>query len=129
MCVPTLKESVVLTNLIECKDIVTQKANKGNTVVITDRTKYLEGIKSLLSDSSKFMPLPTDEGKWLNCIINLENKLKDCLKVLKNEETISEKEFDNICPVGTTPDILYGNPKVHEQSLTTLRNFELIYQQ
>ena len=121
MCVPTLKESVVLTNLIECKDIVTQKANKGNTVVITDRTKYLEGIKSLLSDSSKFI--------WLNCIINLENKLKDCLKVLKNEETISEKEFDNICPVGTTPDILYGNPKVHEQSLTTLRNFELIYQQ
>ena len=107
-------ESIALKNLIERKDIVIQKADKGNTVVITDHTKYLEGIKSLLSDSSKFMPLPIDEGKWLNYIINLENKLKDRFKVHKNEETISEKEFDDICPVGTTPGILYGNPKVHK---------------
>ena len=33
---------------------------------------------------------------------------------MKNEEKISEKEFDSICPVGTTPGILYGNPKVHQ---------------
>ena len=46
-----------------------------------------------------------DEGKWLNYIINLENKLKDRFK-----DQISEKEFDNICPVGTTPRTLYGNP-------------------
>ena len=45
-------ESIALKNLIECKDPVIQKSDKGNTVVITDRTKYLEGIKSLLSDSS-----------------------------------------------------------------------------
>ena len=43
-------------NLIERKDLVIQKASKGNTGVITDRTKYLEGIKSLRLDSSKFMP-------------------------------------------------------------------------
>ena len=46
-------EFIALKNLIERKDLV--KADKGNTVVITDRTKYLEGIKSLLSDSSKFI--------------------------------------------------------------------------
>ena len=107
-------ESIALRNLIELKDLVIQKADKVNTVVITDRTKYLEGIKSLLSDSSKFMPLPIDEGKWLNYIINLETKLKDRFKVLKNEEKISEKEFDNICLVGTTPGIPYRNPKVHK---------------
>ena len=56
------------------------------------------------------MPLPIDEGKWFYYIINLENKLKDRFKVLKNVEKISEKEFDNICPVGTTHGILYGNP-------------------
>ena len=77
ICLPTLKsysfdnvntnlseaESIALKHLTERKDLVIQKADKGNTVVITDRTKYLEGIKSLLSDSSKFMPLPIDEGK------------------------------------------------------------------
>ena len=48
-------ESIALKNLIERKDLVIQKAGKGNTVVITDRTKYLEGMKSLRLDSSKFM--------------------------------------------------------------------------
>ena len=42
----------------------------------------MEGMKSLLSDSSKFMQHPTDEGKWKNYIINLESKLKDRFKVL-----------------------------------------------
>ena len=39
-------EFLVLKNLIERKDLVLQKADKSNTVVITDCTKYLEGIKS-----------------------------------------------------------------------------------
>ena len=99
-------ESIALTNLIERKDIVIQKAGKGNTVVITDRTKFLEGIKYLLSDSIKLMPLPIGEGKWLNYIINLENKLKDCFEVLKNEGISSQKEFDNIFPVGTNHGII-----------------------
>ena len=95
-----------IKNLIERKDIVIQKADKDNPAVITGRTKYLEGIKSLLSDSSKFMQLPVDEGKWINCIINLESKLKDRFKVLKNV-------------------IL----KYIKQSLTTLRNIDQFYQQ
>ena len=72
------------------------------------------------------MPLPIDEGKWLNYIINLENKLKDRFKVLKNEEKFSEKEFDNICPVGTTPGILYGNPKVHKTVVNNTPKFRPI---
>ena len=66
-------------------------------------------------DSSKFIQLPIDERKWINYIINLESKLKDCFKVLKNGKKVSEKEFDSICPVGTMPGILYSNPKVHKQ--------------
>ena len=58
-------EFLALKNLIEHKDLVIQKEGKGNTVVITDSTKYLECIKSVLLDSSKFMQLPFDEGKWI----------------------------------------------------------------
>ena len=72
------------------------------------------------------MALPIDEVKWLNYIINLENKLKDRFKVLKNEEKISEKEFDNIYPVGTTPGILYGNPKVHKTVVNNTPKFRPI---
>ena len=49
---------MALKKLIECKGLVIQKIDKGNTVAITDRTKYTEEIKSLLSDSSKFIHLP-----------------------------------------------------------------------
>ena len=59
------------------------------------------------------MEIPSDADKWINNIINLESKLKDRFKVLNNEEKNSKKEFDSICPVGTTSKILYKNSKVH----------------
>ena len=71
-------------------------------------------------DSSKFMQLPFDKGKWINYIINLECKLKDYFKVLKDKKNISEKEFDSIFPVETMPNILKGNPKVLKQLLRAL---------
>ena len=37
-------ESIALKSLTEGKDLVIQKADKGNTV-ITEHTDYLEGIK------------------------------------------------------------------------------------
>ena len=72
------------------------------------------------------MQLPINEGKWLNYIVNLESELKDRSKVLKNEEKISEKEFDSICPVRTTPGILYGNPKVHKAVVNNTPKFRPI---
>ena len=60
-------------------------------MVFTESTKYLDRIKSLLSGSNKFMQLPIDGDKWINYIINLKSKLKNRLKVLKNEENISGK--------------------------------------
>ena len=56
-------ESIALKTLLEFKDLVTQNVSKGDTVVITKHTKYLEGIKSLLSDSSKLKQLPNDQVK------------------------------------------------------------------
>ena len=86
-------------------------------------TKYLEGVKSLLSDSSKYSQLLIDISKCINSIINLDNKLKDHFKILKNEEKISEKEFDSISQVGTTPGILHGNPKVHKTVVNSTPKF------
>ena len=96
-------------------------------MVIADRTKYSEGIKSLLLDCDKFMQLPIDEGKLINYIINLESKLKNCFKVLKNEEKFSEKESDGITPLELRPEFYPVFLKYIKQSLTKLRNFHLFY--
>ena len=75
------------------------------------------------------MSLPYDEGKWTNYIVDLKSKLNDRFKVLKNEENISEKEFDSIFPVGTTPGIFCSNPNVHKTVVNNTQNFDLFYQQ
>ena len=93
----TESESKALKELIRRKDLVIQKADKGNTVVITDRENYLKGIKSLLSDNTKFIPLNIDQSKWLNYIVNLEKKLKEHFKTLEKDNKISEDEFKSIC--------------------------------
>ena len=121
--------SIALIKLIESKDVVIQKADKGNAVVTTDRTKYLEEIKSLLSDSSKFMQLPVDEGKWKNYIINLESKLKDRFKVLKNEEKIQKKSLIVYAQLELALALYIVILKYIKQLLTTLPNFDLFYQQ
>ena len=77
-----------LKELIQCKELVIQKADKGNTVVITDRENYVKGIESLLSGNSKFKPLNIDKDKWLNYSVNLEKKLKEHFKTSKNNKKI-----------------------------------------
>ena len=69
------------------------------------------------------MQLPIDEDKWITQIIILESKLKDHFNVLKNEEKISEKEYDSIYTVGTLPGVSYGNPKVHETVVNNTPKF------
>ena len=51
----TESEFKSLKELIKSKDLVIQKVDKGNTVVITNRENYFKDMKSLLSDNSKFI--------------------------------------------------------------------------
>ena len=83
----------------------------------------MKGIKSLLSDNTKFIPLNIDQSKWLNYIVNLEKKLKEHFKTLENGNKISEDEFKSICPIGTRPGILYGQPKVHKTVINNIPQF------
>ena len=46
-----------LKALMRNKGIIIRKADKSNTVVITDKDKHIEGIKFTISDSNKFVQL------------------------------------------------------------------------
>ena len=45
-----------------------QKADKGNIVVINDKEKYTEGVKSDISDASKLVQLNIKPEKYLSYI-------------------------------------------------------------
>ena len=119
----TESESKSLKELIWNNDLVIQKTGKGNTVVITDRESYLKGIKLLLSENTKFIPLNIDQSKWLNYIVDLEKKLKEHFKILEKDYKISEDEFKSICPISTRPGILYGQPKVQKTVINNIPQF------
>ena len=97
--------------LTKQKNIIMQKADKGNTVVILDKESYIEKMKELLSDTSKFECLEIPPDKYMDFVINSRDKIKNILKSLHDKEgftDIKEKLYKKVLPVGCRPGILYG---------------------
>ena len=121
-------ESKALKELIQRKDLVIQEVDKGNTVVITDCENYLKGIKSLLSDNTKFIPLNINQRKCSNYILNLAKKLKEHFKIIEKDNKISEDEFKSISPISTRPGVFYGQPKVRKTVINNISQFRQFYE-
>ena len=47
-------EFLALTNLSKNKDLIIQKSDTGNSVVIVDRQDYIKKMNNILSDQKKF---------------------------------------------------------------------------
>ena len=94
---------MALKNLIKNRDLIIQKADKDSTVAILNKNDYISKIKVILSDSPKFQKLSIDQNKVLNHIVHMGKKITDALKKLKNEKVISEKKYEDLYPVGSSP--------------------------
>ena len=57
----------------------------GDTVVIIDQEKYIQGVKNVISDSSKFLLLKIPPGDYINYIVNVEKKFR---KLFNNLMTV-----------------------------------------
>ena len=68
-------ELQALSSLLQNKDIIIQKADKGNTIVVIDKDAYKKEMKAIISGSSKFEKLDIQEEKHLNFILNIEKGL------------------------------------------------------
>ena len=113
----TNHEFQALKDLINNKNIVIQKADKGNIVVILDKTSYTEKVGEILKDLSKFEKIEIPHGKDINYIINLEKKFKSIIKPLFDNDIIDKSTYKFIQPVGSKPGVLYGLAKVHKKLL------------
>ena len=61
-----------LKRLSKNKDIVIQKADKGNTIVILDKCSHISAIEEILNDNCRFSKHEIPAGKEINHIDNLE---------------------------------------------------------
>ena len=65
-------EFLALQNLRKNKDIVIQKSDKGNSVVVLDEADYLDKMVNLLNDTRKFKKINLKHDGILNFAINQE---------------------------------------------------------
>ena len=69
------EEFLALKSLSSNKDIILQKADKGNSVVLVNKADYTKRMKELLSDVSKFKEITVEPGKEINLLLQHEGKL------------------------------------------------------
>ena len=63
------EEHVALKDLSANKELIIQKLNKGNSVVLLNRNDYIKRLNEMLSDSSKFKELKLKPGKEINFFV------------------------------------------------------------
>ena len=78
---------------MENNNIVIQKSDKGNTVVLCDKSAYVERMKELIEDDTKFTDLNKHPDEWLSHILNCEKRVRQalykyCEKIKKHESIV-----------------------------------------
>ena len=99
------EEHVALKGLSANKDLIIQKSDKGNSVVLLNRNDYIKRLNEMLSDSSKFKKLNIKHGKEITFLLQQEDRLTNFLKKVKR--SISEQLYKELYPRGLQPGIMY----------------------
>ena len=63
-----------LKSLIRNKELIIQKTDKGNNVVLLNRKDYISEMKLILADTSEFEKIQVDDSKAINQLNHMENK-------------------------------------------------------
>ena len=106
------KSFLALKSLSSNNDIILQKADKGNSVVLVNKADYTKRMKKLLSDLSKFQEINVEHGKQINLLLQHESKLIELLKRVKS--SVTTDLYKHLYPQGSQPGIMYGLSKIHK---------------
>ena len=110
----TERDIYILKKLSEDNSIVVTRPDKGNGVVIMNRTDYVSKMESILSDPEKFQKVDGDLGKIL---LKLEDKYNRILRSLKSDDKIDQGTYSKLYASGSQPGLLYGLAKVHKSEV------------
>ena len=118
-----------LKNLSSLKNIIIQKSDKENSVVVMNRDDYINRMETLISDQAKFQKLLVSENKDYNFMVK-EKKLVDNILDTLHEKNVITRDIKTIFATdGSSPARLYGLPKIHEVLVDGLPNYRPIISQ
>ena len=122
-------ELQALKSLSKDVSIVITCPDKGNGVVLMNRTDYVAKIKTIPQDPSKFSEV---DGDIFSTLLKNEDRVNRYLKQLLQENNIGGKVYRNLYSSGSRHGILYGLPKIHKENspvrpsyIEFHRNFQL----
>ena len=113
----TEMEHKAFLELVELDNVIIQKADKGNVIVIIDKTSYFGKMSSILNDETKFKKVcfsQNGKNNELDYILEKQQEIVDFLEELKECDVISQTVFNQLKPSGSQPGVLYGLCKVHK---------------
>ena len=79
-----------MASLSKNKDTVTQKSDKGNSVIIVDQKTYIMRMKNLLSDQRKFEKVTLKNDAFLNFVVNQGKRIDTIFKNLVDSKCMSK---------------------------------------
>ena len=89
------QELEALDKLSKNKNLVVQKADKGNSVVLVDRDVYVKHIENILKDNTKFEKVGI-KTRTLNFQVNHKKRANEILKSLKYSGSLSDKQHKKL---------------------------------
>ena len=112
-----------LKSLIRNKELISQRADKDNTVLPLSRKEYISKMELILADNLKLKKIQIDDSKVLNHLIHMDNKFVEFLKWLKEKQEIFDKAYNEIYPTGSKRGILYSHGKIHKSIIDGVPRF------
>ena len=107
-------EKTALKDLKSDETVLVTKADKGNSIVVMNRTDYQNQVTKMLEDTMVYNHI-TDKRR--NPTTKTELELENVFKDLKRSENLTEKEYWQLKPFDSSPATFYGPPKVHKVPL------------
>ena len=92
------EEFITLQNLSKTKDLIIQKSDKGNSVIIVVKQDYIKKIDDILSDQKKFSKVSLKDDTLLIFAISQEKYLDKVLKNLLESKRMTEKTRKTLKP-------------------------------
>ena len=86
------------------KSIIVARPERGNVVVTSDGSRYLESMLHLISDASKFISISESLEK---ITFRPENSINRLLSKLGAPCVLSDSMYHNLYASGSSPSLLY----------------------
>ena len=99
-----------LLSIRENKLLIICKLDKGNGIVLMNKTNYVQKMNAILSYSKRFILLKSDKN-----VKNLE-KFQNCLNRLNRGKHLDEDIYECIQPFAAVTHTLYGLPKTRREA-------------